>query len=53
MYEISRKQERERRKIIFPARLHVRDITENVVGLDLAEWDVGSNQNTDLTSSRK
>ena len=37
MYEISRKQERERRKIIFPARLHVRDITENVVGLDLAE----------------
>ena len=37
MYEMSRTQERERRKVIFPARLHVRNITEDVVGLDLAE----------------
>ena len=37
MYEISRKKEKERRKIVFPARLHVRNITENVVGLDLAQ----------------
>ena len=37
MYEISRKKEKERRKMVFPARLHVRDITENVVGLDLAQ----------------
>ena len=37
MYEMSRTQERERRKVIFPARLHVRNITEDVVGLDLME----------------
>ena len=37
MYEISRKKEKERRKMVFPARLHVRNITENVVGLDLAQ----------------
>jgi len=37
MYEMSRTQERERRIVIFPARLHVRNITEDVVGLDLAE----------------
>jgi len=37
MYEISRKQGKERRKIVFPARLHVRDITEDVVGLDIAQ----------------
>ena len=37
MYEISRKQEKSVVKWFFPARLHVRDITENVVGLDLAE----------------
>ena len=37
MYEISRKKEKERRKIVFPARLHVRNITEDVVGLDLAQ----------------
>ena len=36
MYEISRTKERARHKIIFPARLQVRDMTENVVGLDLA-----------------
>ena len=33
---MSRKQGKERRKILFPARLHIRDITEDVVGLDLA-----------------
>jgi hypothetical protein len=36
MYEMARTKERERRKVIFPARLHVRNKTENVVGLDLA-----------------